>query len=127
MTTPDYKLVYNWDGAPHGYNPVPQTLEQFLEGVYAPLIGTQVEALLWCVGEHLSRWPSQNLEQVGDLYGRKYESAYSYIHTENIRQMLDRGEDPQTAVIQRGRELGIAVYASLRMNDKMEQVFASSF
>ena len=31
--------------------------------------------------------------------------------------MLDRGEDPQQAVIDRGHELNLHVYASLRMND----------
>ena len=114
---PDYRLIYNWDGAPHGYSPVPQSLEEFLEAVYAPLIDTQVDALFWCVGEHAARWPSGSLEVVGDLFGRRYESASTWIHTENIRRMLERGEDPQAAVIERGRELGIAVYASLRMND----------
>ena len=44
-------------------------------------------------------------------------SAASYTHTENIRRMLDRGEDPQQAVIDRGHELNLHVYASLRMND----------
>jgi hypothetical protein len=31
--------------------------------------------------------------------------------------MLERGEDPQEATINRGRELGMHVYASVRMND----------
>ncbi len=114
---PAYRVIYNWDGAPHGYNPVPQTMEQFLDGVYAPIRDTQVDALFWCVGEHTARWPSGALEQVGEIHGRRYESAASYLHSENINRMLERGEDPQTAVIERGRELGIAVYASLRMND----------
>ena len=114
---PDYRLIYNWDGAPHGYSPVPQSLEEFLDGVYAPLVDTHAGALFWCVGEHAARWPSDSLEVVGDLFGRRYENAAACVHTENIRRMLERGEDPQAAVIERGRELGIAVYASLRMND----------
>ena len=114
---PKYRIIYNWDGAPHGYSPVPQTLEQFLEAVYAPLRDTQVDALFWCVGEHTARWNSKSLERVGELHHRRYESAAAYTHSENILRMLERGEDPQAAVIERGRELGIAVYASLRMND----------
>ena len=42
---PDYRIIYNWDGAPHGYSPAPQSMEEFLEKVYAPLEETQVGAL----------------------------------------------------------------------------------
>ena len=114
---PDYGIIYNWDGAPHGYSPVPQSMDAFLDKTYAPLEDTQVGALFWCVGEHATRWPSDALELVGDLHQRRYENAASYTHTENIRRMLDRGEDPQQAVIDRGHQLGLHVYASLRMND----------
>ena len=114
---PDYGIIYNWDGAPHGYSEVPQSLESFLDKTYAPLVDTQVGALFWCIGEHATRWPTEDLEMLGDVHGRRYESAGAYTHTENIRQMLDRGEDPQQALIERGGDLGMAVYASVRMND----------
>tara|TARA_Y100000588_G_scaffold287299_1_gene305407 strand:+ start:3355 stop:4884 length:1530 start_codon:yes stop_codon:yes gene_type:complete len=114
---PAYGIIYNWDGAPHGYSEVPQSLDAFLEKTYAPLTGTQVGALFWCIGEHATRWPTEELEVLGDVHGRRYENAHSYTHTENIRRMLDRGEDPQQAVIDRGRELEIEVFASVRMND----------
>lgn len=118
MVTPrDYGIIYNWDGAPHGYSATPQSVDEFLELTYAPLVDTQVGALFWCVGEHAARWPSQRLEQLGDLHDRRYENAAVYHHTENIRRMVERGEDPHTALIERGRELGLAVYASLRVND----------
>ena len=54
---------------------------------------------------------------VGDHGGRTYADAASYTSAENIRQMLDRGERPLRAIIERGHKLGLAVYASLRMND----------
>ena len=92
-------------------------MDAFLEKVYAPLEGTQVGALFWSLGEHVARWKSQVLELVGDLHGRTYESAGSYISAENVREMLERGEDPQEALLQRGRLLGLHVYASVRMND----------
>ena len=92
-------------------------MDDFLEKTFAPLADTQVGALFWCVGEHAARWPSQVLEQLGDVHGRHYESAYAYLHTENIRQMLERGEDPQQALLERGHQLGLSVYASVRMND----------
>ena len=115
--SPRYGIIYNWDGAPHGYCEVPQSMDAFLDKTYAPLENTQVGALFWCIGEHSARWPSNVLEMLGDVHGRRYESAQNYTFTENIRRMLERGEDPQEALIERGRELGLHVYASVRMND----------
>ena len=37
-----YGIIYNWDGAPHGYSGVPQSMEAFLEKTYAPLEDSQV-------------------------------------------------------------------------------------
>ena len=112
-----YRLALNWDGAPHSYSPVPQSMEQFLQKVFEPITGTCVDALFWCVGEHSTTWSGGELELVGERTNRKYEDAAAWTHAENIRRMLDRGEDPLQAIVARGHELGIAVYASLRMND----------
>ena len=57
------------------------------------------------------------MELLADVNDRHYESAAAYTHSENIRRMLDRGEDPQQAVLDRGHQLGLHVYASQRMND----------
>ena len=114
---PDYGIIYNWDGVPHAISEVPQSMEAFLDKVYAPLEDTQVGALFWCVVDHAARWDSDELEVLGDVYDRTYGDAYSYTAVENIRQMLERGEDPQAALIQRGRELGLQVYGSVRLND----------
>ena len=114
---PDYRIIYNWDGAPHGYSPAPQSMQDFLEKVYAPLEETQVGALFWSTGGQGSRWPSDVVEFIGEARERPYPSAGAYNATENILRMYDRGEDPQEALIERGRELGLHVYASVRMND----------
>ena len=114
---PDYGIIYNWDGAPHGYSEYPQSMEAFLDKVYAPMEGTQVGAHFWCIGEHTARWKSDVLELVGEVHGRRYESAGAYTFNESVRAMLERGEDPQVATIERGHELGMHVYASVRMND----------
>jgi hypothetical protein len=114
---PEYGIIYNWDGAPHGYSKHPQSMEAFLEKMYAPMEDTQVGAHFWCCGGDAVTWKSDDLETVGDLYDRKYENALVHVNTENIRAMLERGEDPLEAAIRRGRELGLHVYASVRMND----------
>ena len=88
---PAYGIIYNWDGAPHGFVEVPQSLEAFLDKVYAPMEGTQVGAHFWCVGEHAAKWKSDDLEVIGDLHGRRYESTFSYYLTENLLEMLERG------------------------------------
>ena len=114
---PDYGIIYNWDGNPHGYSEYPQSMDAFLEKVYGPMEDTQVGAHFWCIGEHTAAWKSEVLEMVGEVHGRNYESVHSYNFNENILAMLERGEDPQEEVIKRGRELGMHVYASVRMND----------
>ena len=114
---PNYGIVYNWDGAPHGYSEYPQSLAQFLDKVYAPLADTQVGALCWCVGVHEVPWPSQQLDMVGASTERRYDSVQTMRHTENIRAFFERGDDLYGALVQRGRELGMAVLPSLRMND----------
>ncbi|MEC8992624.1 MAG: hypothetical protein VX656_15375, partial [Candidatus Latescibacterota bacterium] len=106
---PDYQIIYNWDGAPHGYSPTPQSLDAFVEKVYAPLEDTQVGALFWSAGGRGSRWPSEVVEFIGQERDRPYASASAYNGTENILQMYDRGEDPQQALIARGHELGLDV------------------
>jgi hypothetical protein len=114
---PTYGIIYNWDGAPHGYSENPQSLEDFLEKVYAPLKDTQVGALCWCMGLHEASWPSDALDVVGDSVERQYSSVRTMHHTENIRAFFERGEDLYGALVQRGRKLGIQVFASMRMND----------
>ena len=52
---PLYRIIYNWDGAPHGYSPVPQSVDDFLDKAYAPLQDTQVGALFWSAGGRGSR------------------------------------------------------------------------
>ncbi len=114
---PDYGLIYNWDGNPHGYSEYPQSMEQFLDKVYGVMEDTQVGAHFWCVGEHTARWKSDVMETVGDVHGRVYEHAKAFAFNESILAMIERGEDPQQEIIMRGHELGMAVYASVRMND----------
>ena len=91
----DYRIIYNWDGFPHGAHPHPQTMEQFLESAFDPIAveGSQVGALFWSVGEHQVRWEATGtLEQVGSYAQRTYKTATDLTHTENVLSMLARGE-----------------------------------
>ena len=114
---PAYQIVYNWDGAPHDYSQFPQSIEQFLDKVYAPMKDTQVGAHFWCMGTHKATWPSKTMEMVGHSKGHLYDSVHGMRHNEGIREMFQRGENPYEALVNRGHELGMHVYASIRMND----------
>ena len=112
---PDYKIIYNWDGAPQGYSEYPQSMEQFLEKTYAVMKDTQVGAHFWSIeeidflGAEKGNIPIETLKM--------YQSASEYTGYENRLAMYERGEDPHEAMIERGHQLGIDVYASIRMND----------
>ena len=87
MSSPTaYNVIYNWDGAPHGYSPIDQSMQTFLDTTYAPLEDTQVGALFWCIGEHAVRWPSEKMELLADVNNRRYENAATFTHSENIRR-----------------------------------------
>ena len=117
VTVPPYPIVYNWDGNPLGYTEYPQSVDELVEKVYAPIEDTQVGALFWCVGEHEAKWPSQDISVVGDAVGRVYETVWGMRRAESVRAMFERGDDPYAAMVRRGRELGVGVWASVRMND----------
>ena len=107
---PEYGIIYNWDGAPYGYSEVPQSMESYLDKTYAPLENTQVKALFWSIRDHASFGESEPASLLS-------QSAAAYTSIENVRLMKERGEDSNAALIQRGHELGLQVYASMRMND----------
>ena len=112
---PNYKIIYNWDGAPQGYSEYPQSMEQFLEKTYSVMKDTQVGAHFWSLGgSDVRRWKDgkDKIRAEG-----KYRSASHFTGSENRLAMYERGEDPHEAMIERGHQLGIDVYASIRMND----------
>ncbi|NKB71425.1 MAG: hypothetical protein GKR89_30500 [Candidatus Latescibacteria bacterium] len=111
---PHYGIIYNWDGAPHGYSEYPQSMEQFLDKTYAVMRDTQVGAHFWSVGGELDQGPQDNAEPPGPGF---YQGAAHFTAGENLRAMYQRGEDPYTSLIERGHQLGLHVYASVRMND----------
>ncbi len=114
---PDYGIIYNWDGAPLHYSAFPQSQEQLLDKTYAPIRDTQVGAHFWSIGEHEAKWPTEALEYIGESEDRKYGLLSSLQHAEGLREMFERGENPYQAMVDRGHELGVHVYASVRMND----------
>ena len=114
---PDYGILFNNDGTMHGASEYPQRIDDLLGKIYGPIEDTQVGALLWCVGAEKARWPSDRLESDIGSDGRSYESVKEFRRAESLRAMFEWGEDVYDAIVRRGRELGMDVYASIRMND----------
>ncbi len=112
-----YRIIYNWDGAPVHYSEYPQSMEQFLEKTYAPIADTQIDAHFWSIGTHEAEWPTDAMESLGETADRRYESVLSMRQSESLRTMFERGENPYEAMVERGHELGVDVYCSVRMND----------
>ena len=112
---PDYKVIYNWDGAPQGYSEYPQSMEQFLEKTYSVMKDTQVGAHFWSI-EGID-FLEPNKGNIPFKTSKIYQSASEFTGSENRLAMYERGEDPHEAMIERGHQLGIDVYASIRMND----------
>ena len=117
QATPHYRIIFNWDGAPLDYDEAPQSVDQLMDRIYAPLEGTQVDAMFWSIGSHEAEWPSVEHERLGDGAGRVYSSLRAMRHAENVRCMFERGENPFQAMVERGHDLGMDVYVSMRMND----------
>ncbi len=117
QASPRYRIIFNWDGAPMDYDERPQTTERLMEQVFGPLEGTQVDAMFWSIGSHEAEWPSETHERLGDGEGRVYSSIRAMRHSENVRSMFERGENPFQSMVERGHELGMDVYVSMRMND----------
>ena len=114
---PSYGIIYNWDGGTLGRSEYPQTVERWLDKTYAPIKNTQVGALFWCVGSHEAEWPSESLEFTGDPVARKYPNVRAMRQTENLRVKFEDGHNPYPALVERGHEIGVDVYTSIRMND----------
>ena len=100
---PNYKIIYNWDGAPQGYSEYPQSMEQFLKKTYSVMKDTQVGAHFWSLGgSDVRRWKDgkDKIRAEG-----KYRSASHFTGSENRLAMYERGEDPHEAMIERGHQL----------------------
>ena len=114
---PPYKIIFNWDGTPDGYSEYPQSLEQLLDIVYAPIEDTQIRALFWCLGAEEAKWPSETLPVIGEAENCFYGSVKNMRRAEGVRAMFERGEELYAAMVERGHQMGIHVYCSIRMND----------
>jgi hypothetical protein len=114
---PQYRIIFNWDGDCLAYGEHPQSMEQIVDETFAPLEGTQVDAMFWSIGSHEALFPSDQHERAGAAGGRSYNSVRAMRHDENVWSLFEKGENPYQAMVERGHELGMHVYVSMRMND----------
>ncbi len=114
---PRYRVIFNWDGDSLAYGEHPQSAEQLVDHMYGSLEGTQVDAVFWSIGSHEALWPSEVHEREGERTGRVYASMRAMRHAENVWSLFEAGENVYQAMVERGHQLGMHVYVSMRMND----------
>ena len=114
---PDYGIIFNNDGGYLKHAEFPMSVEDLLERIYGPLTGTQVGALTWCVGVEEAHWPSARLSMIGEAEGRRYFFGRDMRRAESLRAMFDADVDLYGQLVRRGHQMGLGVYASVRMND----------
>jgi len=131
-----YRIIYNNDGGtlfrPFAPNTdLPFSVEGFLDKTVGQLVGTQVDMLTWTLGSDTGRWPGNqgvgratnqycHETDVGERFyelDRPYENANWRVLAENVRQMIEQGQDPPRAVIERGHSHGLKVFLGFRVND----------
>ena len=132
----DYRIIYNDDGGSlcRSFAPntdVPFSLAAFLDRTVAHLAGTQVDVLTWTLGTDPGRREGeQGVGRATNLYchetdvGERFyelpppsEGVGWAVLAQDVRQMIEQGNDPPKVVIEHGRRHGLKVFLGFRMND----------
>jgi len=110
-----YRVAVNDDGASQWqYWQTPLTAEQFVR-VAVDRVSTS-DLLCWGVGNTLFWYNSQVAEYL-DLGQTEFDSVNEWMVHTTLRNWRRAGLDPLAMVCERAHELGMHLYASLRMND----------
>jgi hypothetical protein len=88
------------------------------------LEGTAVTEFFWCpiVGGNVFIYPTNVGERIGDNI-RDWEKVHPYYReqgramADNLRQLIERGDDPIKMLSTRAKELGIRFWLTCRMNE----------
>jgi len=114
---PQYRIIFNWDGDSLAYGEYPQSRQEIVDETFACLEDTQVDAMFWSIGSHEALFPAEHVERAGETSGRTYKSVRAMRHDENVWNLFENGENLYQGMVERGHELGMHVYVSMRMND----------
>ena len=102
--------------------------EGLVELTIGPLLGTQVDTLYWQLGtDPFLGSPSHRFSdqyshdtKVGPIWGEdvdKFTTAGQWRVYENTRDLIERGVDPPSVLIDHGHRHGLDVFLSMRVND----------
>ena len=131
-----YRIIYNNDGGTlfRPFSPkteTPFSLEGFLEKTVDQLKNTQADVLSWTLGTDTGRMPaSRGAGRASNLYchdtkvGEKfldmdepYQSRCLYAMAQNVRSLVESGNDPPKVVAEYAHKNGLDFFCSFRMND----------
>lgn len=110
-----YRIVYNDDG---GTLKGVSRVEELLEKAVDPLVGTQVDALFWCVGcpgGHV-HFKSKTHYIYGESLDR-FDTVYEWEFYRSVKRLLEASQDYLEALAKRAHEAGMEFFPSFRMND----------
>ena len=112
-------FLYNCDGEDHlsmvWENPTP---EKLIRQIYGPIAQTQVDTICCSMGiGNVALWDSRALGRMGEFTGYQFTNAIFAKAYENATLFLENGWDLLDTVIQGGRQTGVDVFYSYRVND----------
>ncbi len=109
-------MFFNDSRHPAAYMYEPPMEKEEFESAVDEVAGTSVEALMFGLGDGRTVFHDT---QVGEVWG---DPVDRWNHTvfrragQNVRMMIDSGQDPLRIVCERARELGILIYPALLVN-----------
>jgi hypothetical protein len=117
---PKYRVIVNWDGDDAlGQKEVPMSREEFIGLLYGEVDALPIDCLFWNGSPGSTAfYPSKVLEFKGDADGGLCGNQMQWRAIASARAMIERGEDPNQSVIDGGRQHGVDVFFSFRMNDQ---------
>ena len=119
------RVIFNDDGCSTTlYQPEPPMRPDQVTLAVDRLLGTHVDTLVWSVFTgNLVSHQTEVAEVMGsnmDRYGGPGFSIPFYLVSENVRHLIESGNDPLKLLVERAKEKNLEFWADVRMNDLHE-------
>ena len=108
-TNKPYRVIFNCDGNGVFVN-ANGNVDAYIQNVFGPLEGSQVDALFWCdgAGGNTANYDSEVLERTGARIDQVDPT---------LSRWIEAGNDPPKVVVREAHERKLDVFYSFRVND----------